>query len=87
MEPDRHIDLVGVEPLTGNCCADVGLTLMVPNNNIDRLAEHFTAGILNRHTRRDDRARSAKISVNARLVVEHTNSNEVVRYCALTVPL
>jgi hypothetical protein len=52
VESDRQINFIGVEPLTRNRRADIGFALVIRNYNIDGFAQHFTAGVLDRHTRR-----------------------------------
>ena len=65
IEADRHIDFVGVEPLTRNRRADIGFALVIANDNIDRFPEHLAAGVLDSHTRSNDRAGAAKIGIHA----------------------
>jgi hypothetical protein len=84
VESDRQIKVIGVEPLTRNRRADIGFALVIRNYNNDGFAQHFTAGVLDRHTRRNDGAGTAKISVDARLIVEHTNPYQVVRYLCVS---
>jgi hypothetical protein len=52
VESDRQINFIGVEPLTRNRRADIRFALVIRNYNIDEFAQHFTAGVLDRHTRR-----------------------------------
>src|SRR6202165_5296930 len=59
VEADRHVHLLGVDPLAGNRGPDVGLVLVVGEHDLDWLAEHRAPGILDRHARSDDRAWAA----------------------------
>jgi hypothetical protein len=78
VEADGHIDVFRIEPAAGDCRADVGLVLVVGDGDLDRLAEHRTAGILDRHARRNRRAGTAQVGIEARLIVEHTDFENVV---------
>ena len=78
VEAERHVDLAGLEPLPGNGSADIGLVLMVGKHDLDRLAEHGAAGILDRHARGDDRAGTAEIGIEPGLVVENAYSDDIV---------
>jgi hypothetical protein len=60
--------------------ADIGLVLMVGDHDIDRLAEHGAAGILDRHARGNDRAGAAQVGIEARLIVENADANDAVGY-------
>jgi hypothetical protein len=51
---------------------------VVGDGDLDRLAEHRTAGILDRHARRNRRAGTAQVGIEARLIVEHTDFDNVV---------
>ena len=70
--------LADIEPLPGDCRADVGLVLVIGEHDLDRLAEHRTAGILDRHARGNDRTRTAQIGIEAGLIVEHADPDDVV---------
>src|ERR1700680_1221289 len=78
VEADRHVHLLGVEPLAGNRGADVGLVLVVGEHDLDWLAQHRAPGILDRHARSDDRAWAAQVSVEAGLIIEDANSDDTV---------
>ena len=80
VEPDHHVDLVVVEPLARDRGAHVGLALMVRDQDVDRLAEHLPADVLDRHPRSDDRAGAAEVGVDVRLIVEDADPNDVVGY-------
>ena len=67
-----------IEPLPRECGADIGLVLMVGEHDLDRLAEHGAAGILDRHARGNDRARAAEIGIEAGLIVEDADPDDVV---------
>ena len=79
VKADRHVDFFRVEPAPRNRRADVGLVLVIGNDDLDRLAEHRAANIFDRHARGDDRARAAQVGVEAGLVVEHADADDVVR--------
>ena len=78
VEADRHVDLADLEPLAGNRGADIGLVLMIGEHDLDRLAEHRAAGILDRHARGDHRARAAQIGIETGLIVEHADPDDIV---------
>ena len=80
VEADGHVDVIGVEPLARDRRADIGLVLVVGDDDVDRLAEYRSAGILNRHPRGDDRAGAAEVGIEARLIVENTDANDAVGY-------
>jgi hypothetical protein len=63
VEADRHVHAAGVEPLAGNVGSDIRFVLMVGEHDFHRLAEHGAAGILYRHARGRDGARTARIGV------------------------
>ena len=78
VETDRHIDLADIEPLPGDSRADIGFILVIGEHDLDRLAEHRTAGILDRHAGGYDRTRSAQISIETGLIIEHADPDDVV---------
>ena len=78
VEADGHVDLVGIEPLARDRGADIGLVLMVGEHDLDRLAKHRAAGILDRHARGNDRAGTAEIGIEARLIVEENPYSDFV---------
>jgi hypothetical protein len=65
VEADGHIDAFGIEPAAGDCRADVGLVLVVGDGDLDRLAEHRTAGVLDRHAGGNRRAGAAQVGIEA----------------------
>ncbi len=79
VKADGHVDVFGIEPAAGNRRADIGLVLVVGDGDLDRLAEHRTAGILDRHACGNRRAWTAQVGIEARLVVKHADFDDVVR--------
>jgi hypothetical protein len=65
-------------PPAGDSGADVALVLVVGGHNLNRLAQHCAAGILDRHGCGDNRAWAAEVRVEAGLVIENPDSNDVV---------
>ncbi len=58
---------------------------MIGEYDLDRLAEHRAAGILDRHPRGRDRAGAAEIGIEAGLIVENADPDDIVgdlRACA-----
>jgi hypothetical protein len=51
---------------------------MVSENDLDGLAQHRAAGVLDSHARGHDRALAAEIGIEAGLVVEHANPDDIV---------
>jgi hypothetical protein len=51
---------------------------MVGEHDLDRLAKHGAAGIFDGHTRGNDRARAAEIGIEAGLVIEDANPDDIV---------
>ena len=78
VEADGHVDVFGIEPAAGNRRADVGLVLMIGNGDLDRLAKYGAAGILDRHACGDRRAWASQVGIEARLIVEHADFDDVV---------
>ena len=52
---------------------------MVRHQDVDRLAEHFATGIVDRHAGRDHRALAAEIGVDVRLIIEDADPYDVIR--------
>ena len=78
VEPDRHIDLADIKPFARDGRTNIGLVLMIAGYDLDRLAEHGAAEILDRHLCCDHRARTAQISVEPGLIVEHADLDDIV---------
>ncbi len=76
---DDHIHLVDVVPLPRDCAADVRLVLVVGGDDLDLVTALLDPGVLDRHSCRDDGARSGEIGVQARHVGEHADLDRVVR--------
>jgi hypothetical protein len=51
---------------------------MVGEHDLDGLAEHHTAGILDGHAGGEHRAGPAEIRIEAGLVVENANSDDII---------
>jgi hypothetical protein len=51
---------------------------MISSDNFDRLAQHFSAEILDRHLGGGHRANAGNIRINARHVLEHANLDHTV---------
>jgi hypothetical protein len=75
---DDHVNLLGIVPAPRNRAADVGL-LMVADDDADRLVQHFTAEIVDRHLRRRHRALAGGRRGWAVHVGEHADLDDVVR--------
>jgi hypothetical protein len=80
VEADGHVHFFSIEPVAGNGRPDIGLILVIGEYDLDRLAEHGAANVLDRHSCGDDRTWAAQVSVEAGLVVEHANSDDIIRY-------
>ena len=73
------VDALGLDPLPRDVGADVGLVLVVGEDDFDRPAQHLAAEILDRHARGVDRAHAGQIRVQSRLVVEDTELDRLLR--------
>ena len=71
-----HAPLVIPLPRDGE--ADIDLVLMIGDQELDRLAQHRTAEILDRHPRALRAARSRQIGIRAGLIVENADPEGVV---------
>jgi hypothetical protein len=69
------IDLVDVEPLARDAQADVGLVLVVAADDLDLHPLGGGAEILDRLARHPNRGGAGDIGVDARLIVEHADSD------------
>ena len=74
---ENRLDAPLVIPLPRDGEADVDLVLVVGDQQLDRLAEHRAAEILDRHPRHFNRARPGEIGVGAGLVVHHPDREAV----------
>ena len=86
LDRERHARIGDVEnrshpalviPLPRDGEADVDLVLMIGDEELDRLAEHGAAEILDRHPRHLDRAGAGQIGVGAGLIV-HDPDREAI---------
>ena len=76
---EDDVDAVVLDPLPRDVGADVGLVLVVGEDDFDRPAQHLAAVILDRHARGVDRAHAGQIRVQSRLVVEDTELHRLLR--------
>jgi hypothetical protein len=51
---------------------------MIGEYNLDRLAEHRTASVLDRHACGRDRTRAAEIGIETGLIIENADPDDVV---------
>jgi hypothetical protein len=72
-----HVDAVAVDPFARFLRADVRLILVVGADDLDLLAEHRAAEVLDRHLRRDHRALAAQIGVEPRHVGQDADLDDV----------
>ena len=70
VDVEHGIHALGVVPAAGDGRADIRLVLMVCGHQLDRLAQHQAADILDRHARSGHRARAGDAGVRAALVVQ-----------------
>ena len=75
---DDHVDLPRVEPLAGDLRADVGLVLMVGEDDLDRETLGRRPEVLDGHEGRHPRARSGQGRVSPGLVVEDADPDDPV---------
>ena len=76
---EDEVDALVLDPLPRDVGADVGLVLVVGEDDFDRPAQHLAAVILDRHARGVDRAHAGQIRVQSRLVVEDTELHRLLR--------
>ena len=62
---EDDVDGVALDPLPRDVGADVGLVLVVGENDFDRPAQHLAAVILDRHARGVDRAHASQIRIQS----------------------
>ena len=72
------VHLILIVPLAGDIGGHIGLVLMIGGDHLDRLAEHGAAEILDRHQRGFIRPGPAKIGINAGLVIQNTDLDDLV---------
>jgi len=75
---DDQIDLLGIVPAPRDCCADVGLQLMIADDDADGFAEHRAAEVVDRHLRRSHRALAGRRRGRAVHVGQHADFHDVV---------
>ncbi|MNV88297.1 hypothetical protein D3C71_1824920 [compost metagenome] len=71
------MDVLGVEPFAGLRQPDVGLVLVVRRQDLDLLAQDLATEILDGQPRRLDRTGAAEFAVQARLVVQNADPDDV----------
>jgi hypothetical protein len=85
VEADRHVDIFVFKPAARDGGTDIGLVLMIREDDLDRFSQHRTARVLCRHAGGGDRTRTTEIGIETGLVVEHADLDDVVgnlRACA-----
>src|SRR5204862_3245468 len=75
---DDQIDLVDIVPAPRDAAADVGLELVVADDDADRLAEYLAAEIVDRHLRGGDRALTGRRRCRTVHVGEDADLDHVV---------
>jgi hypothetical protein len=75
---DDQVDLVDIVPAPRDAAADVGLELVVADDDADRLAQHLAAEIVDRHLRRRDRALAGRCRCRAVHVGENADLDHIV---------
>ena len=73
-----HVDAAGFDPLAGLDHGNVGLVLVVRDNDLDGLAQHRAAEVIDRHAHRLDLGHAADIGVDARQVGNHADPHRTV---------
>ena len=68
-----HVDTLGIIPAPGNRGGEIGLVLVVRSDDLDLLAEHLAAEILDRHPGGLQRIFAARVGIDARLIVQDTD--------------
>ena len=81
-----QVDLVRVVPLPRDIGADVGLVLMIREDDLDLHALRRGAEVLHGHPCRQHRALPREVRVEARLVVQHTDLDDPVGDLRLRQP-
>jgi len=64
---------LGIIPAPGNRGREIGLVLVVRSDDLDLLAEHLAAEILDRHPGGLQRIFAARVGIDARLIVQDTD--------------
>jgi hypothetical protein len=74
-----HVDAFDLIPTPRDAGGKIGLVLMIGGDDLDLLAEHVAAKILNRHLGRFEGIFAAVIRVDARLIVEDADLDTLCR--------
>ncbi len=72
-EVGDHVDAFGVVPAAGDVAGEIWLVLVIGGHQLDLLAEHAAAEILNRHFRGFDRPLAAIVGIDPGLIVENAD--------------
>ena len=78
-EVGDHVDALGIIPATSDARSEIGLVLVIGADQLDLLAEHAAAEILNRHFRGFDRPLAAKVGVDPGLIVQNADLDALRR--------
>ena len=78
-EVGDHVHAFGVVPAPRDVACEIGLVLVIGADQLDLLAEHAAAEILDRHLRRLNRPFAAEIGVDAGLIVEDADLDALRR--------
>ena len=77
---DDRIDTILLDPFLGDGHADIGLVLIVRDDNLDRGVTDLAAEILDRQLDRSHRAGAAVVGIGAGLVIHHADADHLVRH-------
>ena len=78
-EVGDHVDAFGVVPAARDVAGEIGLVLVIGGDQLDLLAEHAAAEILDRHFRRFDRPLAAIVGVDPGLIVQNADLDALRR--------
>ena len=78
-EVGDHVDAFGVVPAPRDVAGEIWLVLVIGGHQIDLLAEHAAAKILDRHFRGFDRPLAAIVGVDPGLIVENADLDALRR--------
>jgi hypothetical protein len=78
-EVGDHVDALDVVPTARDGGAEIGLVLVISVDQLDLLAKHAAAKIVNRHFRGFDRPLAAKIGIDPGLIVEDADLDALRR--------
>jgi hypothetical protein len=78
-EVGDHVNAFCVVPAARDGGGEIDLVLVIGGHEVDLLAKHAAARILNRHFRRFDRPFAAKIGIGSGLIVENADLHALRR--------